>query len=349
MDDLFFAHTRDRTWKAQPVSSEVIEFHRSFSDYNPTELRELALPSDHQVFMKVENSRFGLPAFKALGASWALSQAIKQRDIAAPKHVTTASDGNHGRAVAHFAKRFGYQATIFIPSGVTDAAIEGIRSEGAEAVVMDCSYDDAVDAARKASEAKNWLLLQDMAWEGYEASPKDIVDGYSTLFFEIDSQLRGKGISHPDLVLVPTGVGSLLQAAVEHYRSDDSKTAVVSVEAENAACMKASLLAGHPVTVETSLTIMAGLNCGTPSSLAWPAISRGLDGVVHVREDQALDAIHALQKLSVDSGPCGSSSLAGYRTIATDADALSHLNLRTGGVVILVSTEGMAANPITER
>ena len=147
MDDLFFDHTRDRTWKAQSVSPEVIEFHRSFSDYNPTELRELALPGDHQVFIKVENSRFGLPAFKALGASWALSQAIKQRDIAAPKHVTTASDGNHGRAVAHFAKRFGYQATIFIPSGVTDAAIEGIRSEGAEAVVMDCSYDDAVDAA----------------------------------------------------------------------------------------------------------------------------------------------------------------------------------------------------------
>ena len=63
MDDLFFAHTRDRTWKAQPVSPEVIEFHRSFSDYNPTELRALALPSDHQVFMKVENSRFGLQIF----------------------------------------------------------------------------------------------------------------------------------------------------------------------------------------------------------------------------------------------------------------------------------------------
>ncbi len=62
---------------------------------------------------------------------------------------------------------------------------------------------------------------------------------------------------------------------------------MVSVEPVEAACVQASIAAGHPVSVVTGHTIMAGLNCGTVSSLAWPSIHRGLDATATVTDDQA--------------------------------------------------------------
>src|SRR5699024_2784405 len=154
-------------------------------------------------------------------------------------------------------------------------------------------YDQTVTAAADYAADNAGVLVQDTAWDGYEEVPGWIVDGYSTLFREIDSQLREAGHASPDLICVPTGVGSLLQAALAHYRAVANSgqggegTAVVSVEPDSAACMGPSLTAGRPVSVETGHTIMSGLNCGTPSSLAWPLISNGLRSEEHTSELQS--------------------------------------------------------------
>ena len=183
---------------------------------------------------------------------------------------------------------------------------------------MPADYDEAVRTAARYAADTGGILVQDTAWHGYEEVPGWIVDGYSTLFRELDDQLADLGIDQPDLVLVPTGVGSLLQAALTHYRADSTgaDTAVVSVEPVEAACVQASIAAGHPVSVATGHTIMAGLNCGTVSSLAWPSIHRGLDAAATVTDDQVTSAARDLADNGVPVGPCGAAPLAAARTLA---------------------------------
>lgn len=282
-----------------------------------------------RLFVKDESARLGLPAFKALGASWAIHRALRGVTNG-PVTIVTATDGNHGRAVARFAREFGQRAEIFVPDGVHPAAVQAIRDEGAAVTHVSGNYDAAVAAAGRVREG---LLVQDTAWPGYEETPGWIVDGYSTLFAEIDAELRGQ----PDVVIVPAGVGSLLQAALAHYRSrtEPSATRVISVEPVVAACVSASVAAGRPVTVETGVTSMAGLNCGTMSSLAWPYIVAGLDGCVTVGDAEVVSAARTLAAHGVDAGPCGAAPLAALAAVPVSADA----------TVVLLVTEGSAANP----
>jgi len=155
------------------------------------------------------------------------------------------------------------------------------------------------------------VLIQDTAWPGYEDVPRSIVAGYSTLFAEIDEQ-HPAGIG---LVVVPAGVGSLLQSAIEHYRAPGRRT---------------SILAAEPVTVYTSApTIMAGLNCGTVSTIAWPAIRNGLDAAVAVTDAETRAAQVLLHSHHVHTGPCGAATLA----------ALQATDVRTLTAVVLVNTE----------
>lgn len=337
---------RDHTWSCEPVGPEVREFHRGISGYAPTNLIDLPeLASEfgvRQVFAKDESFRLGLPAFKALGASWAIHRALKERNTDTALTLVAATDGNHGRAVAHFARQFGHEAEIFVPSDVHADAIQAIRDEGAAVTVLSGSYDLAVDEAIRHSERSDKLLLiQDTAREGYEGVPQWIVEGYDTLFAEIDDQLAGLEIAEPDLVVVPAGVGSLLQAAISHYRSDPSPsdTAIVSVEPTDSACVLSSVKARERVSIQTGQTVMSGLNCGTMSSLAWPTVAHGLDACVAVTDAGVRAAGEDLASMGVDAGPCGAASLAGARV------ATSSIKLSPGASIVLLVTEGSEANP----
>jgi diaminopropionate ammonia-lyase len=347
---------RDHAWTCRAAPAAVQDFHRSLPGYAPTRLA--ALPDLArafglaQVYAKDESNRLGLPAFKALGASWAIQQALRERMPTRPVTVVTATDGNHGRAVACFARQFGHRAAIFVPDGVHPAAVQAIRDEGASVTHIPGSYDAAVHAASRAADAdiEAAILVQDMAWDGYEEVPGWIVDGYTTLFAEIDDQLHDHGIARPDLVVVPAGVGSLLQAALTHYRSGHTPpgTAVLSVEPQSAACILASVTAGHPVTVATGVTSMAGLNCGTVSSLAWPYVLYGVDACVAVNDAEAADATRELAQHGVHAGPCGAAALAALHAIH-DGDGADQpradLGLTPTSTVVLLVTEGAAANP----
>ncbi|BAL88735.1 putative pyridoxal-phosphate-dependent enzyme [Actinoplanes missouriensis 431] len=330
---------RDPAWTCASPPPEALAFHRGLPGYAPTRLVDLPDPAHPsgtgRVVAKDESSRLGLPAFKALGASWAIHRALRDRTPDGPVTLITATDGNHGRAVAHFAKQFGHRAEIYVPDGVHPDAVQAIRDEGATVVHVPGDYDDAVTTA---SRAEHGLLVQDTAWEGYEDVPAWIAAGYATLFREVDGQLGGS----PGLVVVPTGVGSLLQAALAHYRSGSGpETTIVSVEPDSAAGTAASVGAGRPVTVATGLTSMAGLNCGTVSSLAWPLIHRGLDACVLVGDEEAAAAARALTAAGVDAGPCGAASLAALRALHRAQSPL----LRPDTTVLLLITEGSAANP----
>ena len=328
--------SRDPTWTGTRPPAAARDFHRSIPGYAPTRLavlpdlaRKLGVA---RLLAKDESNRLGLPAFKALGASWAIHRALRERPPTGPVTIVTATDGNHGRAVARFARQFGHRAAIFVPDGIHPAAVQAIRDEGASVTHVRGDYDAAVQVAASKADAET-LLVQDMAWDGYEDIPSWIVEGYTTLFAELDEQLD----DGPDLLIVPAGVGSLLQAALSHYRSGDGQPTIVSVEPQSAACVLASVAAGHPVTIATESTSMAGLNCGTVSSLAWPSISRGLDAAIAVSDAEAAVAARELSEHGVDAGPCGAAPLAAMNAIRADMNG-------TASVLLLV-TEGSAANP----
>ncbi|MGW2006440.1 diaminopropionate ammonia-lyase [Streptomyces nigrescens] len=366
----WFAHPGARTWTCPPAPSEVHGFHASLPGYAPTPLTELpSLAAElkvGRVFVKDESCRLGLPAFKALGASWAVHRTLAERaDLAersglanragsqeagGPVTLVTATDGNHGRAVARMARLLGQRAHVFVPEGVHPAATAAIAAEEARVTEVAGNYDEAVrQAADAVAATPAAVLIQDTAWPGYERIPGWIVEGYATLFAEIDTQLAAVDAGLPDLVAVPVGVGSLAQAAVTHYRSRPAgAAALLSVEPDSAAGVLASLTRQAPVTVTTGVTTMTGLNCGTPSTLAWPYLRDGLDAAIAVTDADSARAADDLAALGVPSGPCGAASLAGVRAALTGDGAAARrtaLALGPDSTLVLLSTEGTAANP----
>lgn len=329
---LVYSAPAAREWTAPGSNPAALAFHRSLPGYAPTPLvplpalaRELGIAEVH---VKDESSRLGLPAFKVLGASWACRQVL---DRSPGVRLVTATDGNHGRAVARTAAALGVPATVFVPSVMLPATEALIAAEGAEVVRVDGSYDDAVLAAAAHASAPGCALVQDTAWAGYTEVPAWIVEGYRTLLVEVDEAL-GRA---PSLVAVPVGVGSLAEAVVTHHRQPAAPhPSVLSVEPSSAACVLASLRAGSAVSVPTAATVMAGLNCGTVSASAWPVLSSGCDLAVAVPDDAALAAVADLGALGVSSGPSGAATLAGVRALVASTP------LPADAVVVLLSTEG---------
>ena len=338
-----------RSWRsATPPSRDPLAFHRELAGYAPTPLRTLpdALAAQlgiGRVLVKDESNRLGLPAFKILGASWAVHRAAAGQQISG---LAAATDGNHGRALARTGRLLGHPVRIFVPDGVHPAAVQAIRDEGAEVIVTGGDYDHAVAVAAAECEATGSLLVQDTSWPGYEEIPAWIVEGYSTMLWEIDVQVSAMG-ARADVVVIPVGVGSLAEAVVRHFRAPDllDPPALLAVEPAAAAGLLASLTAGARTTVATSETIMTGLNCGTPSASAWPVLRDGLDAAVVVSDDQAAQALADLWSVGIDAGPCGAAALAALRAVAGDEQAAGALDLDSTSSVVLLATEGRGANP----
>ena len=364
MTSLWYSNPSARNWTSPKPPTDARAFHEKVPGYAPTRL--VSVPSIAEelgvahVVVKEEALRIGLPAFKILGASYAISRALSAR-LGSPEplpldrlrarldvEIIAATDGNHGRAVAHVARLVGLRSRVYVPSGITTAAKQAIMSEGAELVVMEEPYDDVVKfaAATAAALGDRALLVQDSSWPGYEDVPGWIVDGYSTLFAEADEQLAQQGLPPATLVTAPTGVGALAEAAIDHYRRGDHRPTVLVVEPDTAACVMESLHAGHTVEVTTENSIMKGLNCGVVSPGAWPALREGTDAAVLVTDDQAATAVRDLQALGVDAGPCGASSLAAVRVVCANESWRSAAGIDAHSVLLLLSTESLSANPI---
>jgi diaminopropionate ammonia-lyase len=344
----------------------ALAFHRRLPGYQPTPLidaPDLArLLRIGQVLIKDESSRLGLPAFKILGASWAVYHALETRlgqslepwrtidELATrlaplqPLTLVTATDGNHGRAVAHVAALLGFAARIFVPAGTAQARIDGIAGEGAHVEVVDGTYDDAV--ARASREANDCcLVISDNSWPGYEDIPRWVMEGYSTIFCEIDDELERRGEKDPDLFAVQFGVGALAAAVVRHYRdARASRPRILSVESLQAACMLVSMEAGEMVTVPGPHdSIMAGLNCGRVSIVAWPIVSQGIDAFIAVPDERAREAMRALARVGIIAGETGAAGLAGLIELLTgreNAQNREALRIDESSRALLLVTEG---------
>jgi diaminopropionate ammonia-lyase len=261
-----------------------------------------------------------------------------------PLTLSAATDGNHGRAVARMARLMGFQARIFVPEGTARARIEAIESEGAPVTVVDGTYDDAARAAAELA-GDRCLLIQDTAVDGQDRTARWVIEGYSTIFWEVEDRLARLGQRPPDLVAVQIGVGALAASVVRQFRlaEPSPRPRIVGVEPDRAACVLASMEAGQIVTIPGPHdSAMAGLNCGTPSSVAWPEVSAGIDLFVAVEDERAFEAVRAMAAAGIESGETGAAGLGGLFELLAGAERATRGTLavdeETG--VLLISTEG---------
>lgn len=339
----------------------VLSFHRSLPGYAPTPLhscRQLAAGLGlGALYIKDESRRFGLNAFKGLGAVWALHRIRAAR--AGPMTIAAATEGNHGRAVAWAASQLGLPVVIFIPDHAAPARVENLRREGARVELVAGTYDEAVDRCARESAEHGWQVVSDTGYEGYTEIPQWIAEGYTTLFREADAQLASANLAPPDVVLIQAGVGGLLHAAVLHFRAGRVAPILVAVEPESADALQASIEspAGAPSPARGRLdTIMAGLNCGTVSLSAWPVVKRGVDLFVTVTDAYAEAAMRRLARPEgndprIVAGETGGAGLAGLLALLDASElapAREALALGPERRVLVVNTEG-ATDPAGYR
>jgi diaminopropionate ammonia-lyase len=358
-----------KSWTCSSLTNpRILPFHMTLPDYNespltalPSVAKELGLKA---VYIKDESQRFGLPAFKILGASWAVYRAVaeaagltvsdsspdpnvedvkkaaKQKGI---KLVTT-TEGNWGRAVAKMGKYLQLPTIVYVPRYM-DVATQGkIRSEGAEVIVLPEEYEGALRIAREHSEKTNDLLVLDTSWDSYTEIPQWATEGYSTMLAEVDQQLAAHGSPPATLAVASVGVGSWAHAVVAHYKAKSLPAAVVTVEPTAAACLNTSLKAGEIVPIEIGDTIMKGMNCGTVSTIAWPYLRGGVDASVVIQDMDAHLAVQYLEGQGIKAGPCGAAPLAALKRIKLEGV----LGLGEDDIVVLFCTEGAREYPVPE-
>lgn len=347
-------------------------FHTSLPGYTPTPLIEADGLSGElgveRLWLKDESSRLGLPAFKIMGAAWAVRHALLERlgtvgedepldDLgkraraAGVPALVAATDGNHGRAVARMAKLLGLSAVIVIPRDMAEARREALRVEGAEIVEDAGGYDDAVARSARESSARDGVLVCDTAWPGYENVPRAVVDGYSTILWELDDEIAEREERGPDAVVVPVGVGAFAAAVARHYRRPALKDppVLISVEPEDGACVLASARARRLVTLpEPARSIMSGCNCETPSSLAWPILAGSVDLFVAVDDETAREGMRTLAAAGVAGGECAGGAMGGAVSVLRSAWS-SELGLGAAARVLVFVTEGATDPASYER
>ena len=290
---------------------DAAAYHEALPGYRPTPVRDLpelaAELGIAAVRLKDESERLGLPAFKVLGASWAIERTLSSQP--GLHTLVAASAGNHGRAVAHVAARRGLRCRVFLPSRSTEARRVAIAAEGAEVVVVDGTYEDAVAEAARAGAEHGVAEIADV---GTSDPARWVIDGYATLFAEIADA------GAFDLVVVPIGVGSLGAAAARFAAQVGAR--LVGVEPTTAACLTASLAAGTPVAVSTPGTTMAGLDCAEVSPFAWPSLRDGVHGTVCVTDDEVADAVAELSRAGLSIGESGAAPLAALRALCVEGE-----------------------------
>lgn len=351
---------------------EALEFHRAMPGYRPTPLERLPglarTLGVKEIYVKDEAHRYGVKAFKPLGASFAIYRFLKQRwqerfdtpftvhsfrDPGAMKRLgrftfCAATDGNHGRAVAWTARMLGQQAVIYMPANAARARIQNIRDEGAEVTVVPGTFDDCVRRCAEDAAANSWQAVSDTTYPGYMELPKYIMLGYRTMFHELEDSLHPPRTPGIDLVILPAGVGGLAAAGTSYYvkKYEERRPTLVCIEPEDSDCYLESIRFGcrEPLPTRGRLeSMMVGLACGIPSAVAWPIIRDGMNFFLAIPDSYAVSAMREYFKEGITSGESGCAGLAALLALVRDdrlPAAKRELGIDKNCRVLLINTEG---------
>lgn len=302
-----------------------------------------------EILLKDESQRSSLQAFKLLGVEYAVWRLKETRGWSGTSGLVCATDGNHGRAVAHVARTYGCPARIYVPAYTVRSRIQAIQNEGAEVIIVDQGYDAAVLEAARFAKREGATIVSDTSWPGYEEVPRWIMAGYMQIINEAAGQWLPE--KPPDVVLVQVGVGGLACAVVSwlchHY--GQGRPFLIACEPAGAACLLESFRAGKRVQLEEPLpTIMAGLRCGHVSLIAWPALAEAVDACVAIEDHYAEQAMQLLASprggdAAVQAGESGACGLATLLAILQDASlrpVREAAGVQAMSRILVLNTEG---------
>ncbi|WP_155614597.1 diaminopropionate ammonia-lyase [Paenibacillus validus] len=363
-------------WLSVNESVKALNFQKSMSGYAVTPLIALNRLAEAVgvagIAVKDESYRLGLNAFKGLGVTYALGNVICGKlgiiiedttfdylKSAEVRHklgdltFTTATDGNHGRAVAWVARQFGQKAVVYLPKGSAARRVEAIRETGAQAIVTEFNYDDTVQLAKEKAAENGWEIVQDTAWDGYTRIPQWIMQGYTTILGEVGEQIRHMEMPEPTHIVLQAGVGGMAGALLGYWANlyEGKHPVTLIVEPDNAACIFHSASVGdrEPHQVYGSLeTIMAGLACGEPNPIAWSILRDFADAYVSCPDYVAARGMRMLASplegdqrvISGESGAVGIGLLSLLMSEPEFSGIRSKLKLDQDSVVLFINTEG---------
>lgn len=319
--------------------------------------------------IKDEGVRSPLASFKALGAPIALIRYLRRQwqgecDIATLVRggyrervraitVISATDGNHGRALAAAAQSIGCRCVIVIHAQVSDERAQAIAAYGAEVVRIAGNYDDSVVEAARMAQVNGWQVVSDTSYAGYEIIPADVMQGYSIIMDEAMAQVT-QPFTH---VFVQGGVGGLAAGVASYIWEHDGaqRPVLVVVEPTQADCLYQSALTGVPANASGSVdSLMAGLACGETSPLAWRFLQPSIDAFMTVDDDAAVAAMRVLAEgrygdMPMVAGESGVAGVAGVMAIAGDAQLRHAVQLTAQSRVLCINTEGATAPSVYQE
>ena len=272
--------------------------------------------SHNRVFFKPENmQRTG--AYKVRGAYYKISTLTdEERD----RGLITASAGNHAQGVAYAARHYGVKATIVMPTTTPLIKVERTKALGADVVLAGNVYDEACEHALKLAEENGYTFI-------HPFNDLGVATGQGTIAMEIVQELP-----LVDYILVPIGGGGLATGVSTLAKLLNPHIKVIGVEPAGAACMKASLEAGHVVKLPSANTIADGTAVLEPGDKIFPYIQENLDGIITVDDEEIIVAFLDMvenHKMIVEN--------SGLLTVA----ALRHLDFEGKKVVSILSGGNM--------
>ena len=284
------------------------------------------------VYLKPENMQV-TGAYKIRGAYYTISTLSEQERKVG---LITASAGNHAQGVAYAAKRSGVPATIVMPTTTPLLKVNNTKNYGATVVLHGSTFDDAAAEAARLSEEKGLTYI-------HPFNDLRVATGQGTISYEIFSNLPDV-----DIILVPIGGGGLASGVATLTKLLNPNVKVIGVEPSGAASMKASVEAGHIVTLPQIETIADGVAVKTPGDQVFPFIQENLDDIITIDDDELVSAFLDMtetHKMIVEN--------AGLLTVA----ALYHLDCKkqnvvpilTGGNMDVITMSSLIQNGLINR
>ena len=318
--------------------------------------------------LKDESVRSPLGSFKALGAPIALVRQIlrlhpdfepaailtgRYAEALRGYTVISATDGNHGRALAAAAQDAGCRCVIVLHAHVSPEREQAIAAYGADIVRIAGNYDESVQEAARLAAAHGWQVIADTSYDGYEDIPRDVMQGYGAIAEEIVEQTsaqrgRAGAFTH---VFLQGGVGGMAAGLASYFWEyhGPQRPRFISVEPAQADCLLQSAIQGRPAKATGTVdSVMAGLACGETSPLAWRFLQPCVDVFMTIEDEQAIEAMRALAQGSerdtpIVAGESGVAGLAALEWLRSDPQRSEQVGLTAESRVLIISTEGATA------
>jgi len=266
-------------------------------------VRELPVHSARWLSERVGGPAYLVPenlqragSFKIRGAFNRLAQLT---DDERARGVVAASAGNHAQGVALAAQLLGIASKIYMPRSASMPKVSATRDYGAQVEFHGDTLDEAIVAAREHADRTGALFISPF-------DHADIVAGQGTLGLEILEQV-------PDArtIVVCTGGGGLLAGVALAVKSLRPDVRVIGAQAAGAAAYPASLVAGHPVPLESMRTMADGIAVGRPGDVPFALIQKYVDGIRVVSEDSLARAqLLLLERSKLVVEPAGAAAVA---------------------------------------